>query len=201
MTSAVQLAIGDAPVQLTVGDEVWCLICGDETGDKGRRTVKGTGFGCIEERADVGDSERYVIRLQRASATSGHMVGRTVTIRRADLYARRSRAEHAAFGATVRRFWGSNDPMKSPPCEHDWMALVLGTVFCRKCSAPLPADAPRCRGKHSFYFAHCGHETCMSCGFQRNTDKPMRARAEKPPPPSVLDRLITAISTSTSEDS
>lgn len=191
-----------SPVQLAVGDEVWCLICAHETGDKGRRTVEGTGFGRVEARADVGESERYDVRLERATRSSAHMIGRVVTVRRGDLFARRSPQEHAAFGATVQQFWGRNQvdpPMTAkaqPPCAHDWMALTLGRVFCRTCSMPLPADAPRCRAKHDFYFAHCGHITCRSCGHQRDTDKPPPTRTRREPADPLATILASIISTS-----
>ena len=84
---------------LAVGEEAWCLL--DEPFGAGDRRVL---VGAARVRIDriEGDSYHLVVLL----ASPEYFIGRQIEKPRTRLYAT-SGPEHAAFGAELKRFWGS----------------------------------------------------------------------------------------------
>lgn len=93
---------------LAVGDEAWALTQSAPT-PSGRRTVEGAALVRIESVS--GDD--YIVSVVRGSGVpSGHLTRRRLA--RGELYARRDRAEHAAFADAVRRVWAVNPGCVAP---------------------------------------------------------------------------------------
>lgn len=88
-------------VPLDVGDEAWCLV----SEPVGRSEERSTLIGAARVRVTAIDGEAYTVDVLLASG-GRVLVGRPLTMSRVELYARKSREEHEAFGTEVGRFWG-----------------------------------------------------------------------------------------------
>jgi hypothetical protein len=85
---------------LNVGDEAWAIVETPAT-PSGRRTVLGAALVRVE--AIEGDDVH--VEVLRGSGVPVGIAGPRQFQRR-DLFARRDRIEHAAFGDLVRKYWG-----------------------------------------------------------------------------------------------
>jgi pyridoxal biosynthesis lyase PdxS len=100
-----QLSLLDRDPLLVIGAVAWTIVssvCGTRSTSGARRTVEGAALVRI-----VGiDGERVTCEIVRASR--GVLVGTKIETTRGELYSPTVRAEHAAFGALVRRLWGAS---------------------------------------------------------------------------------------------
>lgn len=88
-------------VDLAVGDEVACVVCNDETGDKGRRNI----LGVARARVVAVRAERVDVLIEHGCERTRAYNGSTREARRCDVYAMKSKAERQAFEADVRFIW------------------------------------------------------------------------------------------------
>lgn len=92
---------------LEVGAEVWMLlhdVIGKQSASGDRSVLAGAARARVVE---VGDPYRVELLAVSGSAR----VGSVRDAKRVQLYAVADRAEHAAFGVQVNRFWGQGDAL------------------------------------------------------------------------------------------
>lgn len=95
---------------LSIGDEAFCFLY--EVAGAERKTLLGAARVRVLEIAESGE---YVVEIV---AATGGVPGHKLTRERAALYAEKDRAENAAFGREVRRFWPSRAELAVPRFRH-----------------------------------------------------------------------------------